>query len=188
MSLVWTVSHPERLVVAIGQNTVTATDILFCVDGMLKAGVISYRKIYDMTLVATTMPQLDLREVGKRMASMADSQGFGPVAIVVASNGIAGAARHFEETSVAKRPVRIFRDLLAARMWLDEIAPPDRSPRLVPEQSGGPVEKASSKASPSSKGFGRAPGSSNARGLIKERKRSRGMAWRSSGRSRIQIG
>ena len=45
MSLVWTVSHPERLVVAIGQNTVTATDILFCVDGTLKAGVISYRKI-----------------------------------------------------------------------------------------------------------------------------------------------
>jgi hypothetical protein len=188
MAIMWTVSHAERLVVAVGQNTVTATDILFCVDGMVKSGVISYRKIYDMTLVATTMPQMDLREVGKRMASMADSQGFGPVAIVVASNGIAGAARHFEETSVAKRPVRIFRDLLAARMWLDEIAPPDRSPKLVRERSGSPEEKASSNPSPASERFGGSSGSSNARGLFKGRKRSRGTAWRSSGRSRITTG
>jgi hypothetical protein len=132
MAIWWTVSHPERLVVAVGQNTVTATDILFCVDGMLKAGVVSYRKIYDMTLLAITMPQLDLRGVGKRMAAMADNQGFGPVAIVVASNGIEGAARHFEETAAAKRPVRIFRDLYTARVWLDEIAPPDLVPEVSP--------------------------------------------------------
>src|SRR5260221_11406255 len=134
MAIIWTVSHPERLVVAVGRNSVTATDILFCVDGMLKAGVISYRKIYDMTLLGITMPRLDLRLVGVRMAAMADSKGFGPVAIVVSSNGVAGSARHFEETSAAKRLVRIFRDLYAAREWVDEGAPPDRVPRGVPDQ------------------------------------------------------
>jgi hypothetical protein len=134
MAIIWTVSHAERLVVAVGQNSVTATDILFCVDGMLKAGVISYRKIYDMTLLGITMPTLDLRSVGKRMAAMADNQGFGPVAIVVSSNGVAGSARHFEETSAAKRPVRIFRDLYAARVWLDEIAPPDQVSEVMHNQ------------------------------------------------------
>jgi hypothetical protein len=60
------------------------------------------------------------------------------VAIVVASNGIEGSARHFEEASAAKRPVRIFRDLYAARVWLDEIAPPD----LVPEVMHGQLDAA----------------------------------------------
>jgi len=133
MAILWTVCHPERVVVAAGRDAVTATDILFCVDGMLRAGVISYRKIYDMTLLGITMPTLDLRSVGKRMAALADNQGFGPVAIVVASNGIEGSARHFEETSAARRPVRIFRDLFAARVWLDEIAPPKLVLRVVRE-------------------------------------------------------
>jgi hypothetical protein len=136
MAIIWTVSHAERLVVAVGQNSVTATDILFCVDGMLKAGVISYRKIYDMTLLGITMPTLDLRSVGKRMAAVADSKGFGPVAIVVSSNGVAGSARHFEETSAARRPVRIFRDLYTARVWLDDIAPPDQVPEVKHDQLG----------------------------------------------------
>jgi hypothetical protein len=136
MAIIWTVSHPERLVVAVGRNEVTATDILFCVDGMLKAGVISYRKIYDMTLLGITMPRLDLRSVGMRMAAMADSRGFGPVAIVVSSNGVAGSARHFEETSAARRPVQIFRSLYAARAWLDEIMPPDQVPEVAHEHLG----------------------------------------------------
>jgi len=128
MAIIWTVSHPERLVVAVGRAEVTSTDILFCVDGMMKAGVVSYRKIYDMMLIARTMPHIDLRSVGKRMAAIADGHRFGPVAIVVASNGIEGSARLFEESSVARRPVRIFRELYAARAWLDDIAPPDQVP------------------------------------------------------------
>jgi hypothetical protein len=193
MAILWTVSHPERLVVAVGQNAVTATDILFCVDGMLKAGVISYRKIYDMTLVAVTMPQLDLRAVGKRMAAMADNQGFGPVAIVVSSNGVAGSARHFEETAAAKRPVRIFRDLFAARAWLDEVAPPDRVLRVVGEQPGtsrvvGKAAKTSSTPSKDSGADGRACSLPIAAGVLKRRRQSRGAAWRSNGRSRIPNG
>jgi hypothetical protein len=191
MAILWTVSHPERLVVAVGQNSVTATDILFCVDGMLKAGVISYRKIYDMTLVAITMPQLDLRAVGKRMAAMADNQGFGPVAIVVSSNGVAGSARHFEETSAAKRPVRIFRDLYAAREWLDEVAPPDRVLRVVRDQldTTRAIGKAAKTFSIPSKDVG-ADGRSGSLSvtapvLPKGRRQSRGIAWRSHGRSRI---
>jgi hypothetical protein len=38
MTIIWTVSHPEWVVVAVGRNEVTATDILFCVHGMLNAG------------------------------------------------------------------------------------------------------------------------------------------------------
>ena len=131
MAITWTVSHPVRLVVAVGKDEVTSTDILFCADEMTNTGVIAYRKIFDLTRIARVMSQADVRAVGKRMAALADSHRFGPVAIVVASSGIAELAKVFQATSVAKRPVRIFRDLYAARTWLDEIAPSDQVPRAT---------------------------------------------------------
>jgi hypothetical protein len=127
----WTVSHSERLVVATGQHELTATDFFFCVDGIKRAGLGPYRKIYDMRLVDLGLTRLDLRSLGKSMAQIADGQKFGPVAIVVASDGIAGFARHFEERSGVRRPVRIFRDLSEARAWLDEILPPKQVPEVV---------------------------------------------------------
>jgi hypothetical protein len=75
------------------------------------------------------MPQADMQLVGKRMGARASGQAFGPIAIVVSSGVIAGSAKIFQATATepeaAKRPVQIFRDLFAARAWLDEIAPPD---------------------------------------------------------------
>jgi hypothetical protein len=128
----WTVSHPERLVVATAKDELTVTDFFFCVDGMKRAGVSPYRKIYDMTLVGLGRARLDLRSLGKVMAEIADNQPFGPVAIVVGSDGVAGSAQHFEERSGAKRrPVQIFRDCYSARAWLDEILPPDQVPEVA---------------------------------------------------------
>jgi hypothetical protein len=127
----WTVSHPDRLVVATAKDELTVTDFFFCVDGMKRAGVSPYRKIYDMTLVGLGRARLDLRSLGKVMAEIADNQPFGPVAIVVASDGVAGSAQHFEERSGTRRPVQIFRDRYAARAWLDEILPPDQVPEVT---------------------------------------------------------
>jgi hypothetical protein len=57
------------------------------------------------------MSRADVRLVGERTAAIKDSDQFGPMAIVVASDGIAGLVRIYEETTAPKRPVRIFRDL-----------------------------------------------------------------------------
>jgi len=127
----WTVSHPERLVVVTGKDEVTASDLFFCVDAMKRAGVSSYRKIYDMTRVGLRLTPLDVRSLGKAMAEIAENQQYGPAAIVVASEVIAGSAQYFEETSGARRPVQIFRDYDAARAWLDEVLPPDRVPEVA---------------------------------------------------------
>lgn len=124
MSITWTASHPLRLVVAVGKDEITSADMLFCLDEMSKAGVIPYRKIFDLTGIATMMSQADLRAAGTRVAALADGKQIGAVAIVVASGAIAELARIFEAAATANRPLQIFRDLYAARAWLDEIAPP----------------------------------------------------------------
>jgi hypothetical protein len=56
MSITWTISHPARLVVAVGRDEITATDVLFWSNGMREARVTSYRKLLDLTGVLTTSP------------------------------------------------------------------------------------------------------------------------------------
>jgi len=128
MSITWTVSHPARLIVAVGKDDVTSTDILFCADEFANAGINPYRKLFDLTRISRTMSQADMQLVGKRMATRAAGQPFGPIAIVVPSVVIAELIKVFQATSAAKRPVQIFRDLYTARAWLDEVAPPDQVP------------------------------------------------------------
>jgi hypothetical protein len=133
MSIKWRVLHPGRLVVAVARDEITSADILFCVDETRKAGLQAYRKIYDLTRIARATPQEDLHLIGHRLSAAADNEQFGPAAIVAASAGIAELARILEETSVANRQVRVFRDLMSARIWLDEAAPPHRVPEAARE-------------------------------------------------------
>jgi hypothetical protein len=78
------------------------------------------------------MSPLDIRSVGLRLAAAAHGQEFGPIAIVVASDAIAGSVALFQGAAGADRPVQIFRDRYVARVWLDVIAPADLIPE-VPE-------------------------------------------------------
>jgi hypothetical protein len=124
MSIRWRILHPGRLVVAVARDEITLADILFCVDETRKAGLQAYRKIYDLTRIARAMPQADVHLVGRRLSAAANHERFGPAAIVTSSGGIAELARILEDSSVENRQVRVFRDLLSARIWLDEVAPP----------------------------------------------------------------
>jgi len=131
MSITWTVSHPLRLVTATGKGEVTATDILFYVDGIRQAKAVPYRKLLDLTGVVIPMPQADIRSIGMRFASEAGKNPLGPSAVVVGSEAFAKLAKVFDAAAQLKRPMRIFRDRHAAREWLDEVAPvatPDAPP------------------------------------------------------------
>jgi hypothetical protein len=126
MAVTWTVLHPERLIIAYGKEAVTATDILYGADMFTRTGINTYRKLFDLTHLTGTMPQLDMKLVGERMKVRATGQPFGPIAVVVSTDGVAGAARIFQTAAEAERPVEIFRDFASAREWLDRTAPTDR--------------------------------------------------------------
>jgi hypothetical protein len=134
MALTWKVLHPERLVVAVSKYEVTAADVLFCADELLKAGLSDYRKLFDLTRLARAMSPVDIRSIGRRLAAAAHGRGFGPIAIVVASDAIAGSAALFQGV-VADRPVQIFRDLFVARVWLDVTAPADQVAEVLRHDS-----------------------------------------------------
>jgi hypothetical protein len=125
MAITWKVSHPERLIIAYGKEAVTATDILYSADTFARTGINTYRKLFDLTRLTGAMPQLDMKMVGERMKVRATGQPFGPIALVVSTDGVAGAARIFQAAAEAERPVQIFWDFASAREWLDKMAPPE---------------------------------------------------------------
>src|SRR6266704_3414677 len=98
MPVHWTVSHPQRLVVAVTKDKVTVADIEQYFAGVTADGAMAYRKIFEIT--------------------------HAPMA---ASDESFAQAQTFAAASPARRPLAIFRELHAARQWLDAQPTPDSS-------------------------------------------------------------
>lgn len=79
----------------------------------------SYRKIFEMTHTPQALSEENLKALGQRMLFYAQHGQIGPVAIVAASDESYAQARIFADAATINRPLQIFRELHAARQWLD---------------------------------------------------------------------
>jgi hypothetical protein len=121
MPVHWTISHPTRLVVAVAKDDVTVADIEKYFAGVTAAGAMSYRKIFEITHTPTALSEENLKALGQRVMYYAQHGQMGPVAIVAASDDSYAQAQVFASASAqVKRPLMIFREMHAARRWLDE--------------------------------------------------------------------
>ncbi|HEX9521318.1 MAG TPA: hypothetical protein VF949_00015 [Reyranella sp.] len=128
MPVYWTVSHPQQLVVAVAKDKVTVADIEQYFAGVTAEGGMSYRKIFEITHTPMALSEENLKALGQRVMFYAQHGQVGPVAIVAASDESFAQAQTFAAASPVRRPLAIFRELHAARQWLDAQAAPDSSP------------------------------------------------------------
>jgi hypothetical protein len=119
MPVHWTVSHPQRLVVAVAKDEVTVADIEQYFAGVTAEGGMAYRKIFEITQTPMALSEENLRALGQRVVFYAQHGQIGPLAIVAASDESYAQAKIFAESAPVRRPLRIFRELHAARQWLD---------------------------------------------------------------------
>lgn len=119
MPVHWTISHPHKLVVAVAKDRVTAADIEQYFAGVTADGAMSYRKIFEITDTPNALSDENLRALGARVVLYAQHGQVGPLAIVAASDASFHQARIFAAAATARRPLAIFRELHAARRWLD---------------------------------------------------------------------
>jgi hypothetical protein len=119
MPVHWTISHANRLVVAVAKDEVTVSDIEKYFAGMTADGAMAYRKIFEITHTPMALSEENLRALGERVVLYAQHGQIGPVAIVAASDESFNQARIFAAAATARRPLAIFRELHAARHWLD---------------------------------------------------------------------
>lgn len=120
MPVQWTISHPQRLVVAVARDPVTTADIEQYFAGVTAEGGLAYAKIFEITHTPLAISEENLRALGQRVMFYAQHGQVGPVAIVAASDESYAQASVFADASPVRRPIRIFRELHAARRWLDE--------------------------------------------------------------------
>ena len=119
MPVHWTISHPQRLVVAVAKEQVTVSDIEQYFAGVTAEGGMSYRKIFEITHAPMAISEENLKALGQRVMFYAQHGQIGPVAIVAASDESYAQALIFASTATARRPLQIFRELHVARQWLD---------------------------------------------------------------------
>lgn len=121
MPVHWTISHPVRLVIAIAKDEVKVADIEQYFAGVTTEGAMSYRKIFEVTRTPMALSEENLRALGRRIMLYAQHGQVGPVAIVAASDESYAQAEVFARAAQARRPLQMFRELHAARRWLDAL-------------------------------------------------------------------
>jgi hypothetical protein len=115
----WTISHPTRLVMAVAEDDLVLKDLEDYLDAIVAAGALSYRKIFDTTGATANLSEDDLMALGARIRAYTAIGPIGPLAIVATTDRSYGQARMFTALAEADRPIKIFRELHAARHWLD---------------------------------------------------------------------
>jgi len=87
--------------------------------GVTADGGMAYAKIFEITASPMALSEENLRALGQRVMFYAQHGQVGPVAIVAASDESYAQATTFAAAAAARRPLQIFRELRAARKWLD---------------------------------------------------------------------
>jgi hypothetical protein len=126
MPVHWTISHANRLVVAVTKDEVGTNDIEQYFAGVTAEGAMAYRKIFEITHTPQALNADNLKALGQRVVYYAQNGQIGPVAIVAASDESYAQAQIFAQAAQVRRPLQIFRELHSARRWLDNQPVPEK--------------------------------------------------------------
>lgn len=133
MAVTWTVSHKERLVIAVARGPLAVPEIATYLEEVAAAGCMAYRKIFDLTHAQVSPHFQDSIEALRPViARYALAGKMGPLAIVARTPESHQAAQRYLARAVAPRALALFPELHEARVWLD-IADP------APEGGSGPA-------------------------------------------------
>lgn len=120
MPVHWTISHPTRLVIAVAKDDVKVQDIEQYFIAVTTEGAMAYRKIFEIGAAPLAVSDPDLKRLGQRVVLYAAHGQVGALALVAGSDASFAQAQLFASAATAGRPLRIFREMHAARRWLDE--------------------------------------------------------------------
>ena len=124
MPIVWNVSHSTREVEISVTGAVLLKEMKECADGIMIPATRCYRKLVDLVEGRLALNREDIAALAEYVRERSEAGRMGAVAIVVGSDESEHQMRLFDSLSVAERPLEIFRELPAARAWLNSQPPP----------------------------------------------------------------
>jgi hypothetical protein len=124
MPLSWTVSHPQRLVIAVARGDVAPHEFGAYLEAMQPIG--AYRRMFMVSGMSTVFDTALMRSVGNAARDQARRGKLGPIAIVADNTAAYTSALAYADAAQGiDRPIRIFREQHEARRWLDSLVPAD---------------------------------------------------------------
>lgn len=132
MGLHWFIDSRKRLIVITAEGPVTRADIDELLDAVTGAGALGYCKLVDARAGKVALSALDILAIGARVRSL-HAGSVGAAAIVLPGrmprddepeDAPTLVARLIGILASAKRPVRLFKSVVAARRWLETLATP----------------------------------------------------------------
>ena len=127
MPISFSIDHKHKRIYSKATGVVTFGDLYGHMNADVTAEVASYGEIFDCTGATTNVTAADVRMLVMHRAEIARLQPPGPVAIVAETDLFFGLFRIFEMLTEDLRPINVFRDTLAAELWLDSLVPAERS-------------------------------------------------------------
>src|SRR5260221_6688635 len=122
MPLHWTLSHPQRLVIAVAKGEVQPQEVDKYLADIFAQGGAPYRKMFDVSQTQTAFDDGVLKGFAETVRRHATAGPVGPIAIVAASDESFRQAAVFAEAATVDRPIKIFREQHDARRWLNAFA------------------------------------------------------------------
>ncbi len=122
MPLHWTVSHLQRLVIAVAKGEVQAEEVEAYLEDVFAQGGGPYRKMVDVSQSDSVFDDSVLKSFAAWVRRHASQGPIGPIAIVATSDDSFRQARVFAEAATVDRPIKIFREQHEARRWLNAFA------------------------------------------------------------------
>ena len=114
----FTIDHAKRFVDVRGIGVVVVQDIIDYFDALVTDGGMPYRKMIDLRGVTAQLSDDDMMTLGARVSAYANMEPRGPIAVVSTASETDIFIRRFMNLGGAKRPMRLFSSMDAARQWL----------------------------------------------------------------------
>jgi hypothetical protein len=108
---------PDRIVTVVARGEITMFDLAKLTKDLIDAGVLTYRKIVDITSATSAIGENELGMIAERLRNAPVPRQRGPLAIV-ADHERGELARLFMSMTSEERPVQVFRSIHEARKWL----------------------------------------------------------------------
>lgn len=105
------------------EGEVTLADLLGYFDAIEAADALHYRKIFDSTNGTSALSDGDVAILQVRMQAFMERGKVGPFAIVASSQRHNRLTNICQAVASADRPLRVFRDIHSARLWLNNLPP-----------------------------------------------------------------
>ncbi|UYN96471.1 MAG: hypothetical protein KIT25_05935 [Enhydrobacter sp.] len=122
MPIELSISHADRMVVAVVKDRLTFEDAVRYHEELLADGALGYRKIFDLGEGRIDLDNDDLMMLGARFKAYAETVALGAIALVAPDASSYERARLYKVLASGTRPLEIHRSHDAARRWLDSLA------------------------------------------------------------------